>query len=81
MIFLLARLGGSGLLGFLIGMFLGAAEAVAGAAGAVVAALAVAVAMAVDLAGLAGEAPAVVGLQAVGKRITKMLSKRRRTIE
>jgi hypothetical protein len=37
--------------------------------------------MAVDLAGLAGEAPAAVGLQAVGRLIMTMLSKRRRTIE
>jgi hypothetical protein len=43
--------------------------------------LAVAVVMAADLAGLAGEAPAAVGLQAVGRLIMRMLSKRRRTIE
>jgi hypothetical protein len=52
-----------------------AVEVVTGVAGEV------AVAVTVDLAGLAGEAPAVVGLQAVGRLIMKMLSKRRRTIE
>jgi hypothetical protein len=50
-------------------------------AGEVAAVLAVAVAMAVDLAASAGEVPAAVGLQAVGRLIMKMLSKRRRTIE
>jgi hypothetical protein len=52
-----------------------AGEAAAGVAGAVAAA------MTVDLAGLAEEAPAAVGLQAVGRLIMRMLSKRRRTIE
>jgi len=54
---------------------------VAGVAAEVAAGLAAAVAMAVDLAVLAGEAPVAVGLRVVGRRIMRMLSKRRRTIE
>ena len=53
----------------------GAAAEVAVAAGVV------AEAMAAGLVVLAGEVPVAVGPQAVGRRIMKMLSKRRRTIE
>ena len=69
-IFFLARFGGSGLLGFLIGMFWVAAEAVAGAAAVEAAAGVVAEAMAADSEDLAGEVPAAVGLRVVG-RLTK----------
>ena len=69
-IFVLARFGGSGLLGFLIGMFLGGGGGGGGAV-AVAAVVAAAEEAAAASEDLAGEVPAAAALPAVG-RLTKL---------